>query len=300
MSEIKDYSTTAGSNNGAGDLGMPEGMAPSQVNNSWREGIARTKRWYEDISAINSTAGTVPAYTLAASRTISALAIGDFYIVRCHSTLTGSAGATLAVDGLTAKPIVTTSQTALSAGQLVINGIYEFAYDATSDTYIVLNPTTAAVGTGFRVHRNAVNQGNQAASSPVEVEWTTAAQNDGGYFQLNGVTTPVLVGDNGFTVPVTGWYLFTASVGSGTSIQTDQWALTQLYVDPLGADAAVKELNGTKYTMGITGELISQLSAVLYCTATDIVSVRWRWEGTGTNQVSGVIKDTFFSGIRLS
>ena len=58
MAEIKDYSVTADDNNSASPNGMPENMAPSGVNNSWRESFARVKRWYEDINATKSTTGS--------------------------------------------------------------------------------------------------------------------------------------------------------------------------------------------------------------------------------------------------
>ncbi len=138
MAEIKDYSTTADNNNSASPNGMPEGMAPGGVNNSWREQTARIKRWYDDVSGINSLGGGTTAYTLAASRTISSYAAGDHFVAVCNATNTGAV--TLNVDSVGARSVVTTSQTALGAGQLVIRGIYVFSYDATNNVFIVLNP----------------------------------------------------------------------------------------------------------------------------------------------------------------
>lgn len=143
MAEIKDYSTTAGSNNSASPNGMPENMAPSGVNDSWREGIARVKRWYEDISAINSLAGGTTAYTLAASRTISAYAAGDVFVSVCNATNTGTS--TLNVDSVGAKDIYSNNGEAIGAGELVADGIYAFAYDATNDRFICLNPSREAM-----------------------------------------------------------------------------------------------------------------------------------------------------------
>lgn len=47
MSDIKDWSTTAASNNANPPDGFPEGMAPSDVNNSSREVMAAVRTYYE-------------------------------------------------------------------------------------------------------------------------------------------------------------------------------------------------------------------------------------------------------------
>lgn len=48
MSEIKDWSTTASLNNSVAPDGFPEGMAPSDVNNSAREIMASVRKHYDD------------------------------------------------------------------------------------------------------------------------------------------------------------------------------------------------------------------------------------------------------------
>lgn len=49
MSDIKDWSTTADSNNAASPNGFPEGMAPSGVNNSAREVMAAVREHYDNL-----------------------------------------------------------------------------------------------------------------------------------------------------------------------------------------------------------------------------------------------------------
>lgn len=45
---IKNWSTTPGDNNSTAPNGFPEGMAPSQVNDSARQVMAEVREWYED------------------------------------------------------------------------------------------------------------------------------------------------------------------------------------------------------------------------------------------------------------
>ena len=196
MAEIKDYSTTAANNNSASPDGMPEGMAPSGVNNSWREGKARLKRWYEDVSAVNSLAGGTTAYTLAASRTISAYAAGDHFVAVCNATNTGAS--TLNVDSVGAKNIVTTSQTALGANQLIANGIYVFSYDATNDVFICLNPnleiqdqtavTSLADTDVFAVHDGALKKITVANMKSTFIQMKT------GTYTGDGATSQAITG----------------------------------------------------------------------------------------------------------
>lgn len=47
MSNVRDWSTTAASNNSASPDGWPENMAPSGVNDSAREMMASLKEWYD-------------------------------------------------------------------------------------------------------------------------------------------------------------------------------------------------------------------------------------------------------------
>jgi len=145
MAEIKDYSVTADDNNSASPNGMPENMAPSGVNNSWRESFARVKRWYEDINATKSTTGSSNAYVLAAARTVAAYAQGDAYMFRANHTNT--AAVTLNIDSVGAVAIVNVTQSALAAGQIQSGGIYLVAYDATNSKFQLVGASaTSASG----------------------------------------------------------------------------------------------------------------------------------------------------------
>jgi len=145
MAEIKDYSVTADDNNATSPAGMPENMAPSGVNNSWRESFARVKRWYEDINGTKSTTGSSNAYVLAAARTVTAYAQGDAYLFRAN--FTNTAAVTLNVDSVGAVAIVNNTQSALAAGQIQSGGMYLVAYDASNSKFQLVGASaTSASG----------------------------------------------------------------------------------------------------------------------------------------------------------
>ena len=137
MAEIRDYSVTADDNNAASPNGMANGCAPSTVNDTWREGIARMKRWYEDCQGAKTTTGSSNAYLLAASRVVASYAAGDAYMFKANHTNT-SAGSTLNVDSVGAKAIVTPTGAAIAAGSITSGGVYLVAYEASADKFMLI------------------------------------------------------------------------------------------------------------------------------------------------------------------
>jgi len=170
MAEIKNYSVTADDNNATSPAGMPENMAPSGVNNSWRESFARVKRWYEDINGTKSTTGSSNAYVLAAARTVTAYAQGDAYLFRAN--FTNTAAVTLNVDSVGAVAIVNNTQSALAAGQIQSGGMYLVAYDASNSKFQLVGASaTSASGDNIFVFN---------ASPSVTLENSTAEDSNGG------------------------------------------------------------------------------------------------------------------------
>ena len=137
MAEIRDYSVTADDNNASSPNGMANGCAPSTVNDTWREGIARMKRWYEDCQGAKTTTGSSNAYLLAASRVVASYAAGDAYMFKATHTNT-SAGSTLNVDSVGAKAIVTPTGAAIAAGSITSGGVYLVAYEASADKFMLI------------------------------------------------------------------------------------------------------------------------------------------------------------------
>ena len=90
-----------------------------------------------------SAAGTADALTAAFTPASTALADGDFMVIRAASA-NATSTPTLAVDGLTAKTIVKGSNAALAVGDIPGAGYYLLvSYDATLDKYVLHNPAAA-------------------------------------------------------------------------------------------------------------------------------------------------------------
>jgi len=131
MAEVKDLNTTDASNTGtAANAGFPENMKPSDVNNAARALEGMIARWYADSNGSISSGGSSSAYTLAASRTISAIAAGDSFIFKANHASTGAS--TIAIDGLATKAIKKKNDQAIAANDIEAGSICHIVYDGTN------------------------------------------------------------------------------------------------------------------------------------------------------------------------
>ena len=125
-------------------------MANSQANNIADSVSVATLAGYLKTAIKNvaimftDAAGTADALTAAFTPASTALADGDFMVIRAASA-NATSTPTLAVDGLTAKTIVKGSNAALAAGDIAGAGYYLLvSYDATLGKYVLHNPANAA------------------------------------------------------------------------------------------------------------------------------------------------------------
>jgi microcystin-dependent protein len=108
----------------------PEGMAPSQVNDSARGNMAAIAKYRDDIAGAITTGGASTAYTVTSYQVFDTLAhmAGQMIAFTPHTTNTGSA-CTLNVDGLGAKALRSTTGVELPAGTLIQGTPYLALYN---------------------------------------------------------------------------------------------------------------------------------------------------------------------------
>lgn len=140
MNDLRDWDPVAGNNNDAPPDGAPENMAPSAVNDCMREMMAVLARWKQDNDGTLTATGTANAQALTSSGTYSALQRGDSFVFRPVADNTGAV--TLAIGGLSARPIKTQGGADLSAGALDSSGLASVVYDGTN--FVLLNEVIIA------------------------------------------------------------------------------------------------------------------------------------------------------------
>jgi hypothetical protein len=145
-----NWNQTDASNTDAAPDGMPEGMAPSGVNNWGRAVQGAVKRWYTwTIPA--TTGGTSTAYTLTYSVAPGALVDGMTHLVQFNAV--NGATPTLNINSLGAKPLhfyLNGAWAAMPANMLAADQVVEVTYNSAAGTYrcIGLQPVLTQTITG--------------------------------------------------------------------------------------------------------------------------------------------------------
>ncbi len=188
MSGIKDYSTTAASNNTAAPNGWPEGMAPSAVNDTGRQTWADIRSGFEALPWFNlgytCTQASATTFTIAGDKTADFTAYRAIKVVDSSTLygwvvsssysapnttvtvqlLTGSLSSTMNGQTVSLSTILPSANIVLPKNYLY--GLHTYAADAgASDTYaITLSPSPVSYETGMVIKFKA-NTANTGAAT---------------------------------------------------------------------------------------------------------------------------------------
>ncbi len=179
------WSEIDASNNAIPPDGWPEGMQPSEVNNSARSQMGGEKRWWDRSNATQTTTGLSTAYVLTYASTQSALYDGEETSFVLHVTCGDNP--TLNRDGLGAKflrrfDFDTDAFIAVAAGEFRINQVLRVRYNLAADRYDIISPSSVDFP-----------DPDPGLSTTGDVEWSIRP------------------------TAKTGWIFFTGSIGSATS-----------------------------------------------------------------------------------
>jgi hypothetical protein len=172
---IYDWSLTASNNDTAdGDVNWVEGQLPSTVNNSARQMMVRVAEFIDDLGAVTSTAGTSSAFTLTTKSAFTVLA--DGLIVSFKANASGSAGATLNVNGIGAKSLrrITSVGDAPILSTDIVSGwkytaVYSSSANGGSGGWIVINPSAVSANTVVGTFTGLTTSGNISATGTLTV-----------------------------------------------------------------------------------------------------------------------------------
>jgi len=189
-----NWSETDGSNTTASPDGMPEGMAPSGVNNWGRAVMGAVRRWYS-WTIPKVTAGTSTAYTLSYTVAPGALVDQMTHLVRFDQV--SGAAPTLNVNSLGAKPIhyyTAGAWGAVPTGYLTANLVAWVYYDSGTGAYRIITTVGAAllaVANTFLGTLTMLGASiNEAQGSDIASATTTdIGAATGNFVQVTGTTT---------------------------------------------------------------------------------------------------------------
>lgn len=137
---VVSWSQTAASNATAdSNVAWPEGMAPSQVNDSARAEMSSVAKYRDDLAGTLLSSGSNTAYTVATNQIFSSLTVLHGQELTIRFAATNGAAPTLSIDSLTAKPIQVDSSFAVATGAIRGNSIHHVTYDNTLGAFILHN-----------------------------------------------------------------------------------------------------------------------------------------------------------------
>lgn len=148
---IYAWSTTAASNASLdGDINWNEGQAPSTVNNSARQMMARVAEWIKDQGGALAAGGTANAITVAANSSFTSYATGQMLAFTAAANNGGPT--TLSVNIIGAKSIrkfTSAGEEALAGGEIKAGGIFLVMYNASLNSaaggWLLVNPVLASL-----------------------------------------------------------------------------------------------------------------------------------------------------------
>lgn len=144
---VQSWSTTASDNATADSAApFPEGMAPSQVNDSARGLMASVAMFRDDISGVLVTSGTSTAYAVSSNQGFGSLAALDGKVIAFTPHTTNGAGATLSVDGLADKPLRVAAGVSIQSNVLLEGTPYVALYSNANSEFVLQGMTANPYG----------------------------------------------------------------------------------------------------------------------------------------------------------
>jgi len=107
--------------------------------------MARIAEYRSDTAGTLTTGGSSTAYTLTTNTVFTTLALMSGSRLSVKFNATNGASPTLAVDGLTAKAISTVAGTAVPAGFILANTIWDLVYDNSNNAWVLIGPASSVL-----------------------------------------------------------------------------------------------------------------------------------------------------------
>lgn len=250
---VQVWSGTAASNATADtNINWAEGMAPSAVNDSARALMASVAKWRDDNNGTLISSGTSSALTLVTNQVEGANTAG--YAVKFQFGTPVVAGATLAVDGLTATPLQLYPGHNLLGGEFGAGTIANFTYSSSGTGQWIWNcgqafpVATASLGSSVTLSTAAFTDGPTVSLGTSGVWYVTGAV----VFQTQNAADCVVKLWDG-TTPIASGYVSNAASAVGAFTAT----LSGVITNP----AANLKISGQMIKAGSLGGFLHTVTA---------------------------------------
>ena len=160
---LASWSKTAATNATADStINWAEGQAPSSVNDSARALMASAAKYRDDVNgSLVLSSGSATAYTVTTNQVFASLTALDSRLLCIVPDVTSGASVTLAVDGLAAKQINSSTGVAIPTGAMVAKTPYFLIYFNATTEFILLGSVVA----GSAIPNNVITPVKLATSA---------------------------------------------------------------------------------------------------------------------------------------
>jgi hypothetical protein len=195
---VSSWSQTPGNNDIADSaVNFVEGQAASSLNNSCRGLMASVAKWRDDLSGGIVTGGTSTAYTATSNQSFASLAALDGQELTVRFNLANGTSPTLALDGLTAKPIQVDTATAVASGALKLGSVWEMVYNNSTGAYLLkggpqASPAFTSIAVSGAITAGSVSAGGYGVITATSVS-TSGDINVSGALSVTGSATAASV-----------------------------------------------------------------------------------------------------------
>lgn len=145
LNNLADLSTTAASNTDFRGTSILGTNTVNNIDTMFQNLASMLARFYDDVGATGTVAGTADAITLTSGSGFQSLANGNVVWFKASGSNTGAA--TINVDALGVKAIRRQGDSALQSGDIIANGVYglryDTAYNSAAGAWILLNPAAS-------------------------------------------------------------------------------------------------------------------------------------------------------------
>jgi hypothetical protein len=223
------WSETDASNTATPPNGWPEGMFPSDVNNSARANMGGEKRWWVRSNSVFTTAGSSTVYTLTYGVAAASYYDGEEFSFIVDETC--GAAPTLNINGLGARNLrkfVSGGWVNLAAGDILANQPIRVRYNLAATTFDVISAapsTLSSVPPGFlfglTLSRSSTTALGIAAGTASDSTGTAAIALSSAFTKSTAGTWAAGSGSNGMgaglTIANTTWYHVFAIINAGVA-----------------------------------------------------------------------------------
>jgi hypothetical protein len=279
MTNVSEWSVTAGLNNSSPPDGWPEGMARSAVNDAAREMMAALARWWREMSGVLTTGGSGDAYTLTTGSAHNSYTDVPLLVFRTDRGNTGPI--TLNVDGLGAFPVYRVAGMAYSnfalndifPGQVMVvvknpGGWFDYVGPSVEgvdiNTMMLFQQSAAPSGFVKQVtHDNkslrvVTGTASSGGSTPFTSIFTSRIVNQANLPNVN-FTNSLTAATHGHGA---GTFSVSTSITNGTNVATNLSSTPDNTVQGGGARTEVASISFTPQTLSLPSGAVSGTSAL--------------------------------------